>query len=146
MKILKVNYNQADIERMHGKNVLAHHALYKIPANEIYKNVRKSIASELSACGREKTLELNKLIVKLEGMEADRLTNELSNIQSGRTYNNRNNRVQSQNMSDIRCFICGQQGHTRHNCTSPCKWCGEPGHKYADCKKWTPENRYRGRS
>ena len=109
---------------MHWKNLLAHHALSKILDNEVYKDIHKSIVSELSACGREKTLKLDKLIVKLEGIEADRVTNGLSNIQSGRSHNNRNNRVQSQNRSDVRCFIFGGQGHTRDSYTSPCKWFG----------------------
>ena len=77
MKRLKVNYNQADNERMHWKNLLAHHAFSKILDNEVYKDIRKSIASELSACGMEKTLKLDELIVKLKSIEVDRVTNGL---------------------------------------------------------------------
>ena len=53
------------------KNLLAHHALNKLPDVEVYKDIRKAIASELSACGHEKVRQLDKMVAKLEGIEVE---------------------------------------------------------------------------
>ena len=146
-KRVETLYRQADIPTMSWTNLLAHLCLLKIPEADCHKDIRKLISKELSSCGNDKELQLPELIKRIETIEAERTATGLSNFQNTGRHNskNRSNRVQSSNREDnrgrARCFICGSSDHTKEHCTSPCKWCGKPGHRYRDCKECPPEHR-----
>ena len=146
-KRVETLYRQADIPTMSWTNLLAHLCLLKIPEADCHKDIRKLVSKELSSCGNDKKLQLPELIKKMEGVEAERTSQGLSNFQNtGRNSSkNRSNRIQSSNREDTRgrtrCFICGSTNHTKEQCTSPCKWCNQPGHRYRDCAQCPPEHR-----
>ena len=133
---------------MDYRNLLGHHLLHKLPETENYKGVKKLVAARLSACGRDKHLEYDEMMNDIEGIEADRTANGLSNIRPGKNTNNqnKNNQIRTQDTGERRCFICNKIGHLRDQCTSPCKWCKLPGHWTSECDQCPEEFRYRGRS
>ena len=69
-KRLMMHYIQADIPKMDYRNL-----------QKTYKEVKKLVAARLSACGRDKNLEWEEMINDIEGIEADRTANGLSNVQ-----------------------------------------------------------------
>ena len=85
-KRLMMHYIQADIPKMDYRNLLGHHLLHKLPEIETYKEVKKLVAARLSACGRDKNLEWEEMINDIEGIEADRTANGLSNVRPGKKH------------------------------------------------------------
>merc|ERR1712081_40869 len=75
----------------------------------------------------------------IQRIEAELRQNSKPTSQSAQ---NRNRRAKQEEIQEVRCHICNQNGHTKENCKSPCRHCNLPGHHNRDC----PKREDRGRS
>ena len=65
-------------------NLLAHHALTRVPEAEMFRDSCKLISTTLSTCGRDRTFELDELIKEIEKIEVDFCAHTLPNTQTGK--------------------------------------------------------------